>query len=278
MKKYRVIICNLVCITCLFLLPQGCDSKSEAPATPKVVRKKIVGQPNMQAASPKTENIRIPKTQKAAQPAPPKPSTPVVVARKDTKAIAQNPQAAPAASPKRALEPKSDISRTQNPSQSDQPKPGPETAAGSQPNPAGKMIASTSPAVQKGQQGDGAPPRYDPTGKIDPFEPLFKEQKVVVKKKKKKKRKPQTPLEKVDISQLKLVGIILAESGNRALVEESSGKGYVIKKGTYIGINSGKVVEIMKEKVVVEEEVDDVFGKTKLRKREMKLPKPPGEL
>ena len=69
----------------------------------------------------------------------------------------------------------------------------------------------------------------------------------------------------------------MASSGNRALVEESSGKGYVIKKGTYIGINSGKVIKIIKEKVVVEEEFEDVFGKTKLHQREIKLPKPPGE-
>ena len=65
-----------------------------------------------------------------------------------------------------------------------------------------------------------------------------------------------TPLERIDLSQLKLVGIILASSGNRALVEESSGKGYVIKTGTYIGVNSGKVVKIRKEKVVVEEEFE----------------------
>ena len=99
----------------------------------------------------------------------------------------------------------------------------------------------------------------------------------VPEKKKAKKRIPQTPLERIDLSQLKLVGIIMASSGNRALVEESSGKGYVIKKGTYIGINSGKVVKIKKEKVVVEEEFEDVFGKTKLHQREIKLPKPPGE-
>ena len=88
---------------------------------------------------------------------------------------------------------------------------------------------------------------------------------------------PRTPLEQIQLSQLKLVGIIMASSGNRALVEEASGKGYVIKKGTYIGMNSGKVVSIKKEKVVVEEEFEDVYGKTKIRKREIKLPKPPGE-
>ncbi|UCD77600.1 MAG: pilus assembly protein PilP, partial [Desulfobacterales bacterium] len=122
------------------------------------------------------------------------------------------------------------------------------------------------------------PAMYDPTGKIDPFEPLFKEEKeVLAKKTKRKKRIPRTPLERIDLSQLKLVGIILATSGNRALVEEASGKGYVIKEGTYIGTNGGKIVSIQKEIVTVEEEFEDVFGKLKIRKRELKLPKPPGE-
>ena len=124
---------------------------------------------------------------------------------------------------------------------------------------------------------NGSPPAYDPTGKIDPFEPLFQEKAVVVKKSQRKKRLPRTPLERISLSQLKLVGIIIAASGNRALVEESTGKGYIIRKGTYVGTNAGKVVQINKYKVIVEEEFDDVFGKTKTRQRELKLPKPPGE-
>ena len=100
---------------------------------------------------------------------------------------------------------------------------------------------------------------------------------MLTKKKQRKKRRPQTPLERIDISQLKLVAIILASSGNRALVEESTGKGYVIKKGTYIGTNSGKVVKIKKETVIVEEEIEDITGKIAIRKRMIKLPKPPGE-
>ena len=140
--------------------------------------------------------------------------------------------------------------------------------------PSDKLIAATSNVTPKLA---AIPRAYNAIGKIDPFEPLFKEKPLIAKKKINKKRIPRTPLERIDLSQLKLVGIILASSGNRALVEESSGKGYVIKKGTYIGINSGKVVKIKKEKVVVEEEFEDVFGKTKLRQREIKLPKPPGE-
>jgi len=111
----------------------------------------------------------------------------------------------------------------------------------------------------------------DLIGKIDPFESLFREKPVSVKAKKKKKRIPQTPLERIDLSQLKLVGIVLSENGNKALMEDSRGKGYVVRKGTYIGVNSGKVVQINKDRIVIEEEFEDVFGKTKLRRRELIL-------
>jgi Tfp pilus assembly protein PilP len=96
--------------------------------------------------------------------------------------------------------------------------------------------------------------RYDPEGKIDPFVlPSFKVKPVVLKKKMGEKRIPLTPLEKLDFSQFKLAGIIRSPSGNRALVEETSGKGYAITKGTYIGTNSGRVVNILKDKIIVYE-------------------------
>ena len=124
----------------------------------------------------------------------------------------------------------------------------------------------------------GLPPPYDPKDKVDPFEPLFKEEPEMPKTPSNRpKRIPRTPLEKIALNQLKLVGIIVAPSGNRALVQESSGKGYIIKKGTYIGTNAGKVVEIEKEKVVVEEEFTDIVGNLQLRKKEIFLPKPSGE-
>jgi type IV pilus assembly protein PilP len=68
---------------------------------------------------------------------------------------------------------------------------------------------------------------------------------------------------------------MLSENGNKALLEDSSGKGYVVSKGAYIGTNSGKVIRINKDRIVIEEEFEDVFGKTKLRQREIKLLKPP---
>jgi len=152
------------------------------------------------------------------------------------------------------------------------------SAAGQQKAIAGGRSAASVPQTSPKFSMAAIPAPYDPAGKIDPFEPLFREKPAVVKRSRRKKRIPRTPLERIDLSQLKLVGIILAPSGNRALVEESSGKGYIIKKGTYIGNNSGKVVQIKRDKVIVEEEFEDVFGKTKTRRRELRLSKPSGEL
>ena len=121
---------------------------------------------------------------------------------------------------------------------------------------------------------------YKVEGKIDPFASIFRVESSAFadqNDRKKKKRIPLTPIEKVDLSQLKLVGIIFAPGGNKALVEDASGKGFVIKKGTSIGINSGRVIKILKGRVVVEEEAESILGKTSLVKRELKLQKPPGE-
>lgn len=127
----------------------------------------------------------------------------------------------------------------------------------------------------------GVPEFYNPENKIDPFMPLFregpKEEVEISQKVERERRVPRTPLERIDLSQLKLVGIIQSPGGNKGLVEEASGKGYIISMGSYMGTNGGRVVEISKDRVIVEEEVDDVLGKLTLQKREFKLQKPFGE-
>lgn len=138
-----------------------------------------------------------------------------------------------------------------------------------------KMLASVSGDPKKDKD------KYDSTGRLDPFMPLIKEEeqreeKPVIKKKDRPVR-PKTPLEKVDLSQLKLVGIVRAESGNKALVQQADGKGYIITKGTYVGIHSGKVVDILRDRVIVEEDQEDWQGNISKQKRELKLQKAPGE-
>jgi type IV pilus assembly protein PilP len=121
---------------------------------------------------------------------------------------------------------------------------------------------------------------YDPTKRINPFTPLFGRKKSDIdsdNSKKRKKRIPQTPLERIGLDQLKLVAIIRASTGNRALVEDTVGKGYIIKNGTYIGLNSGMVTQISADSVIVEEELENLKGELVLQNTEIKLQKPAGE-
>ena len=117
-------------------------------------------------------------------------------------------------------------------------------------------------------------PFYDPKGKIDPFEPLFKETPKIRSKSSTYAdtgHKPTTVLEKIDLSQLRLTGIILAASGNKALVQEASGRGHIISEGTYLGIHGGRVSSVLKDKVIIEEKMKDVTGKFFYKETELKI-------
>lgn len=256
MKKNLIIICNLACLIGFFTGLLGCDQPANEPVTPKIVRKKIRSTADKKSGTP----ARKPAV--ASRPAP-KPEPPATAQQAPQKPALAQKTASPAAKPPKSkaplpIKPKSDIS-TIRPSSGGQP---------SEPGTGQTTVASTALMAR---------PIYSPKGKVNPFEPLFRERRTVASKSKRKKRIPRTPLEKIDLGQLKLVGIVMATSGNKALVEESNGKGYVIKKGTYIGTNAGKVVEIESNKVVVAEEYEDVVGNVTLRNKELKLPKPPGE-
>lgn len=122
---------------------------------------------------------------------------------------------------------------------------------------------------------------YNPSGKLDPFQPIFviEARKAEARKKIRKRRVPLTPLQKIELSQLKLVGIIISPAGNKALVEEPSGKGYIITEGTDVGTNFGRVKKILNDRVIVEEEVEDLFsGKIKHQTTELKLQKKLGDV
>jgi len=259
MKKHLTIICNLACLIGFITVLLSCDQPADKAAAPKVVRKKIHSQT--------AKKVRPSRTQSPEKSRPAPKAKPAARQVDTAKQAPQQPVLARKSKP--PLKPKSDISVYRQPSTS---KPGVKTDINQ------KEMASTSPAAKAGSSSM-LPAMYNPKGKIDPFEPLFREKsRIASKKSKRKRRTPRTPLEKIDLSQLKLVAIVLASSGNRALVEESSGKGYVVKRGTYMGTNSGKVIKIEKNKVIVAEEFEDYSGNVTKRNKEIKLPKPPGEL
>ena len=198
--------------------------------------------------------------------APPAPK-PQVVKQK----IADQ-QAEPAKTPTAASPAASAAQPENTPAQAFLPQPKTDTASAADGNQTVSDLVKESMAIAAG---------YDPQGRFDPFEPLFKEEpsaQPAPSKDKRKKRTPQTPLERVAISQLKLSAIMRSAKGNSAVVEDASGKGYVIRKGTYIGLNSGQVTKIDKDHVVIEEEIENVMGELVIQNTELKLQKPAGEL
>ncbi len=115
---------------------------------------------------------------------------------------------------------------------------------------------------------------YSRKDRIDPFEPFLKKPEPEITSTDKEKlqiRPPQTPLEMVDLSQLRLTAVLRTPSKNSALVEESSGKGYVVSENTYIGNKGGQISKILKDRIVVEEKYLDMFGKIAVREKELKL-------
>jgi len=106
---------------------------------------------------------------------------------------------------------------------------------------------------------------YNPAGKADPFKPFIQ----LTPIKTSTKSIPQTPLQNYEVSQLKLVAIISTPEGNIALVEDSTGKGYFLKEGTWVGKNDGKVTKILIDRVIIEEIHQDISSQTK--KNEIKL-------
>lgn len=117
------------------------------------------------------------------------------------------------------------------------------------------------------QMPEGTTPRrYSSVGKRDPFRPF-----VLELRPRARRRENLSPLERVEVSQLKLVGIIWDIPEPRAMVEDSAGLGYVIKIGTPIGRNDGTVKVIAPKEVVVEENFFDFYGAKKSREVKLKL-------
>jgi len=100
----------------------------------------------------------------------------------------------------------------------------------------------------------------------DPFRPMTLRPKVNTRP-----RENLSPLERFDLGQLKIVGIVWDIREPRAMIEDTAGLGYVIRVGTPIGSNDGKVKAIHRNQVIVEEFYEDAYGTRKTRDVSMKL-------
>jgi Tfp pilus assembly protein PilP len=87
-----------------------------------------------------------------------------------------------------------------------------------------------------------------------------------------KNRVPRTTLQKLDLIQLKLVGIVQSPDGNKAIFEDLSGNGHILTTGSYIGPNSGRVIRIEKDSVIIAEEFENESGVIEVKEVVLRLP------
>jgi type IV pilus assembly protein PilP len=110
-------------------------------------------------------------------------------------------------------------------------------------------------------------PKFIRNGNRDPFRPPS-----IQARSGTRPRDNLSPLERFELGQLKVVGIVWDVKEPRAMIEDSAGLGYTILVGTPIGASEGRVKGIHRDQVVVEEFFQDVSGKRKTREVSMKLP------
>jgi Tfp pilus assembly protein PilP len=252
MLKKSIAVCSLPILMILMVCFSGCGKQDEPAQDPEVKSFKIEKAVKGNEASPQGDGLS--------------PGGTVDSLLKSSGSDVSTAEAG-----------KTGIDGTNPPSSLSGPIPGSASSpSGLAPTP---MFALGGPAKTESEA------TYNPAGRIDPFEPLFQTKAgkgasgVVRSQTIRDARKGKlTPLENLDISQMKLTAIIISPQRSIAMVQESTGKGHVIKKGTFIGINSGRVVDIRQNEVIIEEEVEDLLGKIIVRKRELKLQKPLGEM
>ncbi|MBW1980816.1 MAG: pilus assembly protein PilP [Deltaproteobacteria bacterium] len=97
--------------------------------------------------------------------------------------------------------------------------------------------------------------QYSPKGRPDPFKPFIVARRAETAVAPKVKKRPLTPLQKMPLSEIQsgLKAIVWGEMGSKALVQDATGKGYVLAVGTYVGQNDGVVKKILPDRIVVEE-------------------------
>ncbi len=124
---------------------------------------------------------------------------------------------------------------------------------------------------------------YDPRGKIDPFVPFILTPEKgfsysggttenTAAEMLKKLREAKTELQTIKLSELTLTAIIKADDKIWAMVSGPGGRGYILKKGTFVGTEGGIVEQVVYEdkktpfgvepvrKVIIKEPYVDVSG------------------
>ena len=112
---------------------------------------------------------------------------------------------------------------------------------------------------------------YVTDGRRDPFVPLSRIRRPI-----ESSDEPATPLQSYDLSQFRLAGVIVGKGASKAMVIAPDGKSYILSKGVKIGKNSGVVITISSQSVLVKEKYFDFSGNVIENIQEIAVPKREG--
>ena len=182
-------------------------------------------------------------------------------------AIESPPAAAPAKDAAEAPAPAPAKDAAEAPAAATAPAAAPGDAAKNDAAAAAPGAAPADAAAKPQEDATVATASYDAAQHRDPFRPPSIPSNVA------DSNGPRTPLEGYDIGQLKLVGIVSESGASRAMVEDSSGLGYIVTTGTPIGTAGGVVTSIEPRRVLIEEHVTNFFGEKEPKQVVMELPK-----
>jgi type IV pilus assembly protein PilP len=107
---------------------------------------------------------------------------------------------------------------------------------------------------------------YDPTGKRDPFRSFefddAGQQEQV---------KTVGPLADFELGQLELSAVIWDHKNPRALILDPGGRSYIVREGSQIGKNSGQVIHIEDNLVLVKETYENFAGERTTKDVELRI-------
>lgn len=124
--------------------------------------------------------------------------------------------------------------------------------------------AGTGPESDQDISGNGSlqasvQRKFKLSGLKDPFKSFVLEQEAAIAR---KASKPRTYLETVDLSQLELIAVIVSPDDRWAMLRDAKGVGYVVKPGTSVGIDGGRVYQIHPGEIIIRSTNKNSEGET----------------
>jgi type IV pilus assembly protein PilP len=123
--------------------------------------------------------------------------------------------------------------------------------------------------VTLGHENGAADPAayaYRPEGRRDPFLAIVQDANKAVEV-----NLNVPPLQRVNLSEITLIGILWGGFGYIGMVQTPDGRGYAVREGTNVGSNEGVVRLITAEGLIVKEPYVDVVGRKEIREHVIPL-------